>query len=172
MYFARMASQRTSSRIMGHSSSLRHGRTTKLTWSNCQSVFRLPPSVERAVGEEDSGSLALPEKILSLEPTQLKPFLPWAEYAQNSLRQTTTGLTPVQCILGYQPLVSLVRWAIQRSSYPSLVSVHIHLQRAVWRQKSQADARRTVTPQYYPGQKVWLSTMDICLSLPDDEVAY
>ncbi|XP_029288813.1 uncharacterized protein LOC115009158 [Cottoperca gobio] len=28
-------------------------------------------------------------------------FLPWAEYAQNSLRQATTGLTPFQCILGY-----------------------------------------------------------------------
>ncbi|KAK3518635.1 hypothetical protein QTP70_006078 [Hemibagrus guttatus] len=27
-------------------------------------------------------------------------FLGWAEYAQNSLRQSTTGLTPFQCVLG------------------------------------------------------------------------
>ncbi len=38
-------------------------------------------------------------------------YLGWAEYAQNSLRQQSTGLTPFQCVLGYQPL-PLVRRTI------------------------------------------------------------
>ncbi|KAL0149296.1 hypothetical protein M9458_055334 [Cirrhinus mrigala] len=32
-------------------------------------------------------------------------FLPWAEYAQNSLRKDTTSLTPFQGVLWYQPLL-------------------------------------------------------------------
>lgn len=48
-------------------------------------------------------------------------FLPWTEYAQNSLRQSTTGLTPFQCILSYQPPVSLVRGNIRRPSREPLV---------------------------------------------------
>lgn len=36
--------------------------------------------------------------------------------------------------------------------------IHIHLQMVVCIQKSKANARRS--PQYHPGQKVWLSTRD------------
>ncbi|KAI2652628.1 Transposon Tf2-8 polyprotein [Labeo rohita] len=79
-------------------------------------------------------------------------FLPWAEYAQNSLRQDTTGLTPFQCVLGYQP--PLFPWTEEPSNW------------AVRRHKSFADARRRAAPNYQPGDLVWLSTRDLRLRLP------
>ncbi len=45
-------------------------------------------------------------------------FLPWAEYAQNSLKQPTTGLTPFQCMLGFQP--PLFPWTEEPSEVPAV----------------------------------------------------
>ncbi|KAK3515201.1 hypothetical protein QTP70_010606 [Hemibagrus guttatus] len=102
-------------------------------------------------------------------------YLGWAEYAQNSLRQPSTGLTPFQCVLGYQP--PLFPWSAEPSDVPAVDhwlreservwdSAHHQLQRALHRRRRTADLRRSDPPAFQPGQKVWLSTRDIRLRLP------
>lgn len=87
-------------------------------------------------------------------------YLPWAEYAQNSLINSSTGMTPFCCMLGYQP--PLFPWSGEPSEVLSVDS----LSRAIRRQKIQADRHRRPTPILHPGQRVWLSTRDLQLRLP------
>ncbi|KAK3574552.1 hypothetical protein QTP86_009552 [Hemibagrus guttatus] len=102
-------------------------------------------------------------------------FLPWAEYAQNSLIHSSTGLTPFQCVLGYQP--PLFPWSREPYDVPPVEEwyrqrqevwerAHVRLLRAVRRQRIQADRRRRPHPSYHVGQKVWLLTWNLHLKLP------
>ncbi|KAK3514037.1 hypothetical protein QTP70_002493 [Hemibagrus guttatus] len=52
----------------------------------------------------------------SREQQRWSEFLPWAEYAQNSLIHSSMGLTPFQCVLGYQP--PLFPWHGEPSDVP------------------------------------------------------
>ncbi len=102
-------------------------------------------------------------------------FLLWAEYAQNSLRKPSTGLTTFQCVLGFQP--PLFPWSGEPTELPAVNdwlmrseetwnAAHVHLQWAVRRTREQADLRRREGPEYAPGQWVWLSSRDLRLRLP------
>ncbi|KAK3535601.1 hypothetical protein QTP70_017139 [Hemibagrus guttatus] len=85
------------------------------------------------------------------------------------------GLTPFQCVLGYHP--PLFPWSGEPSDVPAVEEwyrlsqevwecAHVRLQRAVRRQRIQADRRRRPHPSYQVEQKVWLSTQNLRLKLP------
>ncbi len=102
-------------------------------------------------------------------------YLLWAEYAQNSLCKTSTGLTPFHCVLGFQP--PLFPWSGEPSDLPAVNdclhrseetwnTVQVHLQHAVRRVREQANRHRRPGPPYAPGQRMWLCTRDLRLCLP------
>ncbi len=108
--------------------------------------------------------------------------LGWAEYAQNSLRQSSTGLTPFQCVLGSQGLPCFP-WSGEPSNVPAVDYCSeraresgTQLTISCSRQCADKDAaeRPTISQSRIPtGQKVWLShetSSCICLagsSVPD-----
>ncbi len=109
------------------------------------------------------------------QQTEWSRYLMWAEYAQNSLTKPATGMTPFQCILGFQP--PMFPWSGEPTDLPSVTEwlqrseevwdrAHTHLLRAVRHQELQANRHRRPGPVYQPGQWVWLSTRDLRLRLP------
>ncbi|KAL0152238.1 hypothetical protein M9458_051961 [Cirrhinus mrigala] len=131
-----------------------------ISTSLCQLVVGIPSSAEwpDRTKIQDIGQY-LPAYCHEHQDTWSQ-FLPWAEYAQNSLQQDTTGLTPFQCVLGFQP--PMFPWSRELSEVPAVDywfqeskrvwdSAHVQLQQAVRRHKDNADARRSDNPIYRPG---------------------
>ncbi len=97
------------------------------------------------------------------------------EYAQNSLCKSSTGLTPFQCVLGFQP--PLFAWSGEPSELPAINdwlqrseetwnTAHVHLQLAIRRVREQADHHRRSGPAYTPGQWSGCLQKNLRLRLP------
>ncbi|KAK3524540.1 hypothetical protein QTP70_029853 [Hemibagrus guttatus] len=87
----------------------------------------------------------------SREQQHWSEFLPWAEYAQNSLVHSSTGLTPFQCVLGYQP--PLFPWSGEPSDDGQET-------------EDPGQPASPPAPPHRVGQRVWLSTRNLRLKLP------
>ncbi|KAJ8332185.1 hypothetical protein SKAU_G00428350 [Synaphobranchus kaupii] len=102
--------------------------------------------------------------VTARNPASWSRFLPWVEYAHNSLKSASTGLSPFECSLGYQPPLLSAQEA--EVAVPSVKS-HILKCKRVWRlartallrsnARSQrlADLHRTAAPKYRAGQQVY-----------------
>ena len=110
--------------------------------------------------------------VAAQDPCSWSSFLPWVEYAHNSLTSSATGLSPFESALGYLP--PLFPEQERDIAVPSVME-NLQRCRRIWRltraallrsaekNKQIADKHRTPTPDYHPGQKVWLSSKDIPL---------
>ncbi|KAK1793406.1 hypothetical protein P4O66_011786, partial [Electrophorus voltai] len=96
-------------------------------------------------------------------------YLPWVEYAQTSLWHVAAGLTPFECVLGFQPLLypwnppisdqlAVEMWC-QRSEQ-MWEEAHQKLRKAIANYKRKVDRRRGDIPRYEPGQQMWVSMRD------------
>ncbi len=113
--------------------------------------------------------------VASAEPSSWSSRLTMVGYVHNSLPVSSTGLSPFQCCLGYQPPLFP-----SQESDAIVPSAHAFIQRCLrtWRiarealtrtgerNKASADRHRTKPPLYVCGQKVWLSSKDINFRLP------
>ena len=95
-------------------------------------------------------------------------WLPWAEYAHNTLQSSATSMSPFQCQFRFRP--PLFPEYEDDIVVPS-VQHYMRRCRRTWTNRSQANRRRRPVPSFRPEQRVWLSSRDIPLRVESGKLA-
>uniref|UniRef100_A0A8C6NV81 Gypsy retrotransposon integrase-like protein 1 n=1 Tax=Nothobranchius furzeri TaxID=105023 RepID=A0A8C6NV81_NOTFU len=106
--------------------------------------------------------------ICSSNPAGWSAQLPWVEYAHNSHTSSSSGQSPFEVSLGYQPPL-FPSDSASSTSVPQFLrqarrtwnQTRAALQRTAERNCRIADRHRRPAPTYTPGQLVWLSSRDV-----------
>lgn len=118
--------------------------------------------------------------VCARHPASWSQHLPWIEYAHNSFSSSATGMSPFMCMFGFQPPLFPAQEV--EVAVPS-IQEHVRRCRLVWsqardallrtttRNQRLADRHRAPTPEYRPGQRVWLSSKDLPLQVDSRKLA-
>ncbi|KAL2089934.1 hypothetical protein ACEWY4_014622 [Coilia grayii] len=118
--------------------------------------------------------------VVSRNPLSWASRLVWVEYAHNALTCSSTGMSPFQCVYGYQP--PLFPSQEGEVSCPSALAnarrcrrtwarARVALRKAVASYSAGANRRRTPAPEYRVGQRVWLSAKDLPVRVESRKLA-
>lgn len=113
-------------------------------------------------------------------PSSWSSWLPWAEYAHNTLQSSATKVSPFQCQFGFQPPLFP-----EQEEDAGVPSVHHFMRRCrkTWKKvrkallrtsksnQAQANRRRRPAQHFRPGQRVWLSSKDLPLRVESRKLA-
>ncbi|KAL6473720.1 hypothetical protein MHYP_G00172810 [Metynnis hypsauchen] len=118
--------------------------------------------------------------LTSANPSSWAEYLPRAEYAHNTLRHSSLGMSPFECQFGFPP--PMFPEEEREVGVPAAEQFVLRCRRA-WQKaraslltttearKQVADRRRRPAPTFRPGQRVWLSAKDLPLHVESKKLA-
>ena len=103
--------------------------------------------------------------MTSLHPTDWTKWISIASIIHNNQRNSTTGLSPNQILLGYKPTLNPLEKTVSNNQ---TVEEHItemtkYWQEATWALNQVAQTPTNFSIQFPPGSQVWLEATNLCL---------
>ncbi|KAL7833853.1 hypothetical protein AOLI_G00288130 [Acnodon oligacanthus] len=99
--------------------------------------------------------------LISTNPSSWAEYLPWAEYAHNTLQHSSLGMSPFECQLGFPPPMYTEGTRGWGSCCRAICTAS--LLTTTKARKQVEHHKRRPAPTFWPSQQVWLSAKDLPL---------